>query len=157
MGQIGAIFLVVAIVVILLVIRPAKRKNDIQELMREGGLQPYFTYQGDAFVSKQEASDKGGDYGLKCGLGLFRDTDFVRLSLYYKKKWRTYDIDYGGIGSVERIVLHAGEHGEYTVHLIAMTFDADTFPLRELYLYPGDYELLDELRDVLRPKKVAAS
>jgi len=142
--------LLVGAIVAFFVIRSSAKRKEMEQEVQQDGRQPYFTFKGNAFVSKEEAWRKLGDYGLKFILALFRGAPFLRLSLYYKKEWRTYDIDFSDITSVERIVLRD------TLQLIAMTFDSEVFPLPELYLHPGEYKVLDALNEALHPK-VAAS
>lgn len=149
--------LIVGALVVFFMSRLSAKKKELEQEVQQDGLRPYVTFKGNAFVSKAEASRKGGDFGLKFVLALYKDTRFVRLSLYYKKEWRTHDIDFDGIKSVEQVVLREGEYGTYTVQLIEMTFYDEAFPLPEIYLYPGKYEILDALNEVMKPKKVAVT
>ena len=154
------VFVLLAIGVIAIVFNSwvsTKRKGK-SELVREEGPEPDYTFEGQFYIFRQEAARKGGDYGVKLLLALYKELRFVRLNFYLKKKWVTHDIRFDEIEGVEREVHPAGVYGTYQVHLIVITTNSENFPQREILIHPGEYKLLDALSDALRkPEKEVAT
>ncbi len=160
MGHFGGeqflVLLVVAVVVWLVVRNRSKNAyppGSTAKNSADAGPPPDFTFNGNAFISLGEASDHGGDYGMKFNLAVFKKKRVIRLALRIKKEWMTRDVSFDAIEGVKRVVLKEGEYGTYPVRLVVITTDGEGFPLREIILYPGDYSLLDALSEALKSKE----
>jgi hypothetical protein len=119
------------------------RETRVQEL-RRADVDPDYVFEGRYYVNLNEASDAGGDHGLKFAIALFRPQRIMRVRFYRDNS--TFDIRFSDISDVQRIVFPGGVYGTYPSQLIAIDLDSEDFPFRQILGYPGHYAVLDELK-----------